>query len=50
MFKAYCYAPYLQVVMVKEEELKCPWCGTNFQDAKELDVHARNHYSKELNA
>jgi hypothetical protein len=37
------------VVMVKEE-LKCPWWDTSFQDAKELDKHARNHYSKELNA
>jgi uncharacterized C2H2 Zn-finger protein len=29
------------------EELKCPWCGTNFQNAKELDIHARKHYCKE---
>jgi len=34
--------------MVVKEELKCPWCGTNFQNAKELAAHARDHYSKEL--
>jgi uncharacterized C2H2 Zn-finger protein len=32
------------------EELKCPWCGINFQNAKELDNHARNHYCKEITA
>jgi hypothetical protein len=33
-----------------ERRIKVPWCGTNFQEAKELDAHARNHYSKELMA
>jgi len=37
----------LQVVVVKEE-LKCPWCDANFEDTRELDTHARKHYSKEL--
>jgi len=32
------------------EELKCPWCGSNFHNAKELDIHARNHYCKEITA
>jgi uncharacterized protein (UPF0212 family) len=44
--KAYHDYNYLQVIVV--EELKCPWCGTNFENARELDVHARNHYCKEL--
>jgi hypothetical protein len=35
-------------LMVVKEELKCPWCGGNSEDAKELDEHARNHYAKEL--
>jgi hypothetical protein len=40
--------PIIKWVMVMKEELKCPWCGINFEDAKELDEHARNHYTKEL--
>jgi uncharacterized C2H2 Zn-finger protein len=27
-------------------EFKCPWCGTDFQNGKDLDLHARDHYSK----
>ena len=25
-------------------EFKCPWCGTDFQNGKELDTHAKKHY------
>jgi uncharacterized protein (DUF2225 family) len=46
MLKAYHHTTILQVMVM--EELKCPWCGTNFQNARELDMHARNHYYKEL--
>jgi uncharacterized C2H2 Zn-finger protein len=35
-------------VMVVKEELRCPWCGSNFEDTKELDMHARNHYVKDF--
>ena len=27
-------------------QFKCPWCGTAFENGKELDLHARDHYSK----
>jgi len=27
-------------------EFKCPWCGTNFENGKDLDAHARDHYAK----
>ena len=26
-------------------EFKCPWCGIDFQNRKELDSHARDHYA-----
>jgi hypothetical protein len=29
-----------------ELKFKCPWCGTDFEDGKELDSHAREHYLK----
>jgi len=36
--------------MQKEEEFECPWCGTHFKDGRELDLHAKNHYVKEVAA
>jgi uncharacterized C2H2 Zn-finger protein len=27
-------------------EYKCPWCGTVFQNGKDLDAHAREHYAE----
>jgi hypothetical protein len=27
-------------------ELKCPWCGSNFGNKRDLESHARNHYAK----
>jgi hypothetical protein len=29
-------------------EYKCPWCGTNFQNGKDLDAHARKHYTSAI--
>jgi hypothetical protein len=46
MFKAFCMHLFFGDVL--EEKLRCPWCGVDFQDAVELDAHARAHYCKEL--
>jgi hypothetical protein len=27
-------------------DFKCPWCGTDFQNGRDLDTHARDHYAK----
>jgi protein-disulfide isomerase len=47
MLKAF-GALVIEWVMVVTEELKCPWCGTDFEDVKQLEEHARHHYVKEL--
>src|SRR4030042_5745243 len=31
-----------------KEKFKCPWCGTNFRNGRQLDTHAKDHYSKQL--
>ena len=32
--------------MKTKAEYKCPWCGSDFQNGKDLDAHAREHYAK----
>jgi len=29
-------------------EFKCPWCGSDFRNGKNLDTHAREHYKVNL--
>lgn len=28
------------------KDFECPWCGTQFEEGKELEAHAKNHYVK----
>ncbi len=29
-------------------QLKCPWCGVEFDNAKDLSDHAKSHYTKTI--
>jgi hypothetical protein len=31
--------------MKVEYKFKCPWCGEDFEDAQELNNHAKEHYT-----
>ncbi|MCL5949977.1 MAG: hypothetical protein M1490_05815 [Candidatus Bathyarchaeota archaeon] len=32
--------------MQVEYKFKCPWCGEDFENANELNKHAKEHYAK----
>jgi uncharacterized C2H2 Zn-finger protein len=34
--------------MKMKAEFKCPWCGNGFQNGKDLDTHARGHYTNPI--
>ena len=31
-------------------QLKCPWCGTEFDNGKDLNNHAKSHYAETIEA
>ncbi len=30
---------------MKDDNLECPWCGSSFEDKKELVIHTQEHYA-----
>jgi hypothetical protein len=34
----------VSLMVTMKDDYECPWCGSNFEDSKELDLHARKHY------
>jgi uncharacterized C2H2 Zn-finger protein len=33
-----------------KDDFECPWCGSTFEDSKELHLHAQKHYESSLQA
>jgi hypothetical protein len=29
---------------IMKDDFECPWCGSNFENNKELHLHAQKHY------